>query len=162
MTKRATIWIGLLGLALASAAAAGDYKCTEEAAVCLRKMVHHIKQKGWIGIEAHVPEEGARPVIARVLAGGPAEEAGLQAGDVLVAFAGIRYSEENREALTEAKKKALVPGHAFTLTVDREGRQLEFRLVPIEVPPHILAQWVGEHMIEQHAGPAEPAAAAKP
>lgn len=138
----------LLGLA-ATAVAAGEEgrRCPEEASVCIRQMVERIENKGWIGIEIQTDEE--RPRIRRVLAGSPAEAAGLEAGDLLVALEGIAYSRENEAALHEAKK-ALVPGGRVTFTVERAGERLDVEIVPVKIPRHILTQWVGEHVLEHH------------
>jgi S1-C subfamily serine protease len=60
-------------------------------------------------------------LVGGVRAGSPAEKAGLQAGDILVGFAGktIRSIEEYTAALGEAN-----PGDVVELKVDRKGKIL--------------------------------------
>jgi S1-C subfamily serine protease len=60
-------------------------------------------------------------LIGGVRAGSPAEKAGLQAGDILVGFAGktIRSIEEYTAALGESN-----PGDVVELKVDRKGKIL--------------------------------------
>lgn len=74
-----------------------------------------------------IPEYGAGIVgvlIGGVRAGSPAEKAGLQAGDVLVGFAGktIRSIEEYTAALGGAN-----PGDVVELKVDRKGKILTMK-----------------------------------
>ena len=71
-----------------------------------------------------IPEYGAGVIgvlVGGVRAGSPAEKAGLQAGDILVGFAGktIRSIEEYTAALGEAN-----PGDVVELKVDRKGKIL--------------------------------------
>ena len=59
--------------------------------------------------------EGGRLVVAEVLAGGPAERGGVNAGDVLVALDGLRATEELIAGLEKERK----PGSRVAVTVFR-------------------------------------------
>jgi predicted metalloprotease with PDZ domain len=59
--------------------------------------------------------ENGRLVVAEVLAGGPAQQAGVNAGDVLVAVDGFRASEEAVSRLEKERK----PGTTVVVTVFR-------------------------------------------
>ena len=97
--------------------------------------------RGWLGIEAQElnPELAASfglqaprgVVIAGVVPGGPADEAGLQPGDVLLAI-------DNRPILdarvTMADIAAVAPGESLPLTVVRGGETLEVTLEVGERP----------------------------
>ncbi len=98
--------------------------------------------RGWLGVEAQElnPELAASfglqaprgVVIAGVVPGGPADAAGLQPGDVLLAI-------DNRPILdariTMADIAAVAPGESLPLTVVRGGDTLEVTLEVGERPP---------------------------
>jgi len=64
---------------------------------CLDAMVAKLKTNGWMGIELEIDETTSQMTIKRVVPGSPAEKAGFQPGDVLVALNGIRFGKENEE-----------------------------------------------------------------
>ena len=77
-----------------------------------------------IGITVQVREDGEGIDVTQVTAGGPAQEAGILAGDVLIAVEGQSIAGKT---LTEVS--AQIKGEAGTevkLTVLREGQELEF------------------------------------
>lgn len=66
------------------------------------------------------------PVAYYIQSGGAADQAGLKAGDRIVAFNGTRnpsWDAINEDAL-------LSPGHALPMTVDRNGSELQLTIVP--------------------------------
>ncbi len=146
--------VSLLSLALAlstaSFAAAGGPECDKAHAAKAKQTasVSHDRQeleaklakKGWLGLDTEKDASGAA-VVTRVAPGSPAEQAGFQKGDVLVAFNGVAIQDGNKEALKKAKA-SLGVGKAVSYTVSRAGatRQLSATLAP--VPAEVLAQWV--------------------
>ena len=76
-----------------------------------------------IGLEMWLPQYPA--VLANVLADGPAEKAGLKAGDVVVAIDGkpIRYFSELQTYVTER------PGQEVLVTVRRNGAESTHRVL---------------------------------
>jgi S1-C subfamily serine protease len=74
----------------------------------------------WLGIEF---DEDARPAtIAMVVPGSPAEEAGLQAGDIVHAMGGISvpdFFDKSKNTETYA------PGDEFTLDIERDGERMQ-------------------------------------
>ena len=148
----------LVGLVLVAgiaslAVAGGDgHKCTKTTDECLTAMVSEMKTRGWIGVELD-KNDGGDLIVSRVVAGGPAEAAGIQVGDLFLAMNGIKFGDEkNMEALYTAKKTQKV-GSEVTYTIARKGntKQVALKLAP--VPEETLAQWVGHHMME-HANTA--------
>ena len=77
-----------------------------------------------IGITVQVREDGEGIDVTQVTAGGPAQEAGILAGDVLIAVEGQSIAGK-----TLSEVSAQIKGEAGTevkLTVLREGQELEF------------------------------------
>lgn len=105
--------------------------------------------RGWIGLETDKDASGAY-VVKGVVAGSPAEKAGFQKGDVLLALNGIRFAEANQEDL-KAAKKAMVPGKQVAYTVKRAGAEKSLTATMVAVPRDVLAKWVGEHVLDAHA-----------
>jgi len=72
--------------------------------------------KPWLGIHIHNDDSGVR--VANVVPGSPADEAGLQAGDLVEAVAGEAVGDvrDVLDAVANSKK-----GKAVTVTVNRDG-----------------------------------------
>lgn len=140
-----------LSLILTGSALAGDYheKCTEGTQACLNQLAAKIQKKAWLGVELEKAEE-AGYTITKVIADSPAEAAGFRAGDVLVALNGITIAEENHEALKKAKM-SLEPGSTASYTVKRQGAKQQLAVTLSHVPATVMAEWIGEHMVEHHA-----------
>ena len=138
----------LTSLLLAVPLAAGGPECDWEATACVKYMIDNFENKGWIGIELDFAEQGS-PTIVRVIDGSPAAAAGLLAADTLVAIDGVAYASATEEQL-EAAKSAMVPGRDVRLSVTREGAAMDVTVTLGKVPPAILAQWIGSHLLEQH------------
>ena len=82
------------------------------------------KKNAYVGIGVTIRETEQGYHIDKVTEGGPAEKAGLQAGDIMVAVDGT-----NVVGLPVAQGKELVQGKKRTtvqITVDRAGQQLTF------------------------------------
>lgn len=128
--------------------AAGEKKrCTAETQTCINRMVEQFKGRGWIGIEM---EKGdGRQIITKVVSDSPAQRAGLLPGDAILGFDGISVSE-GEKVVYAAMKKALVPGRTMTLSIERRGTPRQVDVLLAEVPKQLLAQWVGQHVLDQH------------
>ena len=98
--------------------------------------------RGWIGVEPQdlnpelaqtfgvTREEGV--IVTGVLQNGPAAQAGLQPGDVIVAVAG----EPVRNVPELLSKVAMLkPGEKATITAARSDKELELTVVPGKRPP---------------------------
>ena len=147
------IQLTIYGLAVLAATAgpavAGDYKCDHGMVACVKMMKSDLEGRGWVGLEFEPRHSYGPPRIARVLAGSPAEASGLAPGDLVVAFDGIAYAEENAEALKKAKA-AMVPGRKIVFSITRDGEPREVGVTLGAIPPHIVAQWVGQHVLDGH------------
>ena len=132
---------------------AGDHaKCTHSTQECLDHMANKMKNSGWVGVEldTDVPEGYA---VTKIIPGSPAEAAGIQAGDILVALNGVAITHDNEEALMKARKE-WKPGQNVTYTIKRNGSEREVPLTLATWPADALAKVIGEHMLE-HAGNGE-------
>jgi S1-C subfamily serine protease len=140
-------WIAvgvIVAFAGASAALAGGEKCREQhTQASYAEMSKKYAAHGWLGIETEKVADG-RYAVTTIALGSPAEKAGFQKGDVLVALNGARFGEANMEAVKK-EKSSLAPGKAATYTVDRGGAERQLTATLSEVPKEVLAKWVDEH-----------------
>ena len=143
-----TVAILLIVLFAAVPALAGEKKkCSYEAQECLDAMVSKFESRGWVGVELDMDEESGTLTITKTEHQSPAEAAGLKKGDVLVALNGIRFSEENKEAMKGAQAKMTI-GATVTYTVERGGRNMDVDITLAAIPDAVMAKWVGRHMLE--------------
>jgi serine protease Do len=78
----------------------------------------------WVGM--YTAEAGGRLVITGVFSGGPADQAGVEAGDVIVALNG-----EDLESVADFYRKIWAsgpPGVEITLSVNREGQDMHLAI----------------------------------
>jgi predicted metalloprotease with PDZ domain len=86
-------------------------------------------ERGWTGIRAGRGDEG-RARINNISPGSPAEEAGLDRNDVVVAVDGKVVDESEFQRVLEALK----PGGSVHLSVIRSGELKEFTVTPVPYP----------------------------
>jgi len=137
----------MVGAAAVTALAGERHACTASTQECLDYMKAHLSGRGWVGIEY---EQDDMKVV-RVIEGSPAQRAGFRKGDVLVGVNGVDFVAENHDRLMKMQETLMKPGNNVTYTVRRAGKlkSLDVRLV--KVPEEVLAQWVGSHMLKDHA-----------
>jgi len=128
--------------------------CPEEAETCAHQMAEHFKKRGWVGINMNSDEETGRVTVTNVVQNSPAERAGLQEGDVLKALNGVAYTTENEAAL-KTEHESFRPGGTAVFTVDREGQVVDIEVHLEGIPDAILAQWIGQHVLEYHPAQAD-------
>lgn len=102
----------------------------------------------FLGISFENTENGA--LIAEIVAGSPAEAAGLQPGDLITAINGEALSLER--TLGEVFDSSLAPGDTITLSVERAGETLELeatlgvRPAELDVTPQAGVQAIPENV----------------
>lgn len=126
------------------------------------------RARGWLGVGVQELMEcrlyGAdedrcwkRLVVTRVVVDGPADRAGVQPGDTLVALDGARLDR----GLADPAFAALRPGAVVRMEVSRAGRRTTLRVVPAGRPTGTVAVRVptprGETRVIELAGAAPPA-----
>jgi hypothetical protein len=85
-----------------------------------RKPNSEVKRRGALGLELR--DDGRMPTVQVVLAGSPAERAGIRAGDQISHFQGKKTSSSTDLCRLAAKK---LPGQEVRLTIVREGHSRE-------------------------------------
>jgi predicted metalloprotease with PDZ domain len=150
--------LGVLTLAtvprpMAAAEEAPD-ECAAELSQRVRGMVSLILDRGWIGVEL---DEARPPMLTRVVAGGPAERAGVEVGDRWVGVAGFEFADHDKGEVMERLKEVIQPDHTFAIFLLRDDRRIELEITPVAVPRAILAQWIGGHLVEKYAADLLPA-----
>jgi len=136
---------------LAGPAIAADYeKCPEDAEACLSSMAASLKKRGWVGIEMDHDEATDSLTVRSVVPGSPAMKAGFEVGDVLKAMNGIEYAKENRGELKVAYQ-SMTPGATVVYTVERGGKRHPVSVTLSDLPAAVMAQWVGQHMLDYHS-----------
>ncbi len=128
--------------------------CPEDAATCARMMKEQFKKRGWVGINMEYDKEREVTAISHVVANSPAEKAGFQVGDVLQGLNGVEYTEENEESL-KAEHATFQPGDTATFKVERDGKTIDIEVRLEQIPQAILAQWIGQHVLDYHQDEAE-------
>ncbi|HEX5759054.1 MAG TPA: PDZ domain-containing protein [Thermoanaerobaculia bacterium] len=142
-----------LTMSFAGAALAGGAhgKCTEGTSeASLQARVEKMKAYGWLGVEKEKNAAGGYTITA-VAPASPAAKAGFRVGDVLVALNGVALTDANNEALKKAKAN-LGPGKQVRYTLRRDGAEQQLTATLAEVPQEVLAQWLGEHLMDAHLG----------
>ena len=138
-----------LSLAVALPVSAGEkHACKASTDECMKKLQAKIASKGWLGIEYKDAGDGHWK-IKHVVPGSPAEKAGFQKGDILLAVNGVEMSKENKEAYKKAVH-SLGPGSKATYAVKRGGSKMKLTATLDTVPREVMAQWMGEHVLDSH------------
>jgi len=143
----------MLTAAIPVLAAEGD-PCPGEAGKCVEAMMENLSKRGWVGI--NMDKDDGKVVLSAVVPDSPAEAAGLQAGDVLISVNGLAYAEANGKQIKETYQ-SFKPGDETTIVASRDGTEREYTVTLGKLPQHIMAQWVGYHMIEGHGSDGAPA-----
>jgi len=122
-------------------------KCTEDAQTCLNHMSAKMKGAAWAGLKLDKDEKGAYTKVKGVEPGSPAEQAGIQAGDVLVSINGV--AAEDGDAIKKMKSE-LKAGSTATYTVRRGTESKEIAVTLATMPESMIAHNIGTHMMESH------------
>lgn len=132
--------VGLVTAAFAGGAN-GECKTGEAHAKAAHATKAKLAAKGWLGIDTDKDEATGAYRVTKVAPGSPAEQAGFQAGDVLVAFNGIPVKDKER---IKAAKASIGVGSQVTYTVARAGAEQKLAATLAPVPEQVLAQWLAE------------------
>ena len=137
-------------LAAAIPAVAGDKgACKGDPNDCAKKMEQKLANKAWLGISYDTDDQG-RWVVTSIEPDSPAQKAGFEKGDVMLAVDGVKYSKENKSDLKAVYAK-LSPGSEATYVVLRKGGKVKLTATLSHVPNEVQAEWIAEHMSKYHS-----------
>ncbi len=91
-----------------------------------RQYVEHHEEGAYVGVGVLLEPKDGHLMVVRTLQGSPAQQAGIQAGDEIVAVDGESIADK-----VDGEAAALIRGEEGTtvkLTVMRDGRQLDFEI----------------------------------
>ena len=143
-------WVGLMVVAalVAAPALAGGYeKCDHPTQDCLDYMAKKMKNSGWVGVNLEFDDAAGGYALEKVIAGSPAETAGLRAGDIIVAINEVNADGEKSEKMWKTHKSAQI-GDTIVWSVKRGGTDRKIEIVLAPMPADMLAKYIGEHMIQ--------------
>jgi hypothetical protein len=136
-------------LVLAIPAMAGEKeKCSGSGEDCLAKMKAKYAEKAWLGISYETDDSG-HWIVEKVYDRSPAQKAGFEKGDILLAMDGVKYSNDNKKELKAVYAK-LEPGSKTTYWVKRDGEKVKLEATLGNVPEDLQKQWIAEHMQHNH------------
>lgn len=143
--------LALVVLIAVPALAGGDHKkCTAGTQECLDKMAAKLAKAGWLGVEYEPIEGKGYWKLEKVVSGSPAEAAGLEAGQVILAINGVSLADDNKDGIKKVKK-AWTPGTNMTLVVKTSSGKKELHATLGSMPEDRIAMYVGKHMMEHSA-----------
>jgi predicted metalloprotease with PDZ domain len=136
----ATLCALLLG-APANARAA-ESKCPLPLSECMLQYAE-LRDRGWLGIEVERDTTTKIATIVRVIPGGPADKAGLKAGDVIQKTSG--YDQK-----WIAGKAGWKDAKPVQVAVLRSGASVTLPVQCGMIPEDYLAHMIGVHVLEGH------------
>jgi len=125
-------------------------RCPGDLEECLEYLANKMKSSGWVGVELDVDKKEGIYTVVKVLESSPAEAAGIESGDRLVAVNGNPIAEFSEKMLS-GKYDCWKPGNSVTYTIKRDEVDRTIRLILAPMPAEVLARYIGEH-IQMHAG----------
>jgi len=146
--KRFGVILVVVLLVSAPAMAGEKGACNGSPEDCAKKMKTKLAQKAWLGISYDTDDYG-RWVVSEVEPGSPAQKAGFEKGDVMLAVDGVKYSKETKSELKAVYAK-LAPGSEATYVVKRQGGKVKLQATLGHVPDEVQAKWIAEHLSESH------------
>ena len=143
---RVLAMVAIVGLA-ASGFALDASKCTSSTQDCLNYMSRNLENRGWVGIE--VDDEGgiAQMFVSNVVEDSPADKAGFNRGDLLIAVNGVVFAESNKKKIRDIQY-AMKAGDDVVYLVGRRRAKKELRVELGPLPDTVIAQQIGEHMMD--------------
>ena len=126
--------------------------CHKSFQECIDELVGQLASRGWFGMlfanSAMTPDGEELPddlhIFAfEVMSEGPAADGGVKEGDVILKVNGKAY---NDLAELDPVRNAMKVGEVVSMTVKRDGKELELKLTLDEPPASMVAVWLGEYI----------------
>jgi len=134
--------LALVLLLAAVPAAAEQARCPLDLATCLNRF-QLMRERPWMGVGVDRDSLGVYRIVD-VTAGSPAEQAGMQPGDVLEKIGGKPPGD------WFAGKAGWKSGDHGAILVARSGRDRTLDMPYRMIPDEVFARLVGVHMVEGH------------
>lgn len=137
------IVIFLVPLGLSASGAGKETKCTKSLDECVAEKRAEFQERGTIGmlIGRRESAQGGYWTVCRVVPNGPAGDAGLLAGDVVVAWNGEEISTLDEETMLP-RIRSLKIGNRVTVDVQRRDEKKRVILQAIEPEPINVEYWL--------------------
>lgn len=151
MKRSLCVVVAILIMAMALPGLAGEKskkKCDGTPDEYKKKLTQKLAEKPWLGIEMDSKKDG-HYTITKVISDSPAEKAGFEKGDVLLAINGQDYSKDNMKAVKKAWSE-LKPGSKAKYTVLRKSGKLTLKAVLGTMPIEYQKKYIEEHMAKYH------------
>jgi len=129
--------------------------CDGKLEECLEFLANKMKSSGWVGVELEIDKEKGTYTVVKVLEESPAQAAGIEVGDRLIAVNGRPIAEFREKMLSGKKSDCWAPGQSVTYTIKRGDVDRTIRIILAPMPAEVLARYIGEH-IQMHADQDEP------
>ena len=121
-------------------------RCNQTTRECLDYMSRKMRASGWVGVELEF--DGKKFTVQKVIVGSPAKEAGLKVGDILLAIDGVPAREVADRMVSRRNRPKWKPGQLIKYKIEREGRGRTIEIEMTRMPAHVLARYIGQHLIE--------------
>ncbi|MDJ0839888.1 MAG: PDZ domain-containing protein [Acidobacteriota bacterium] len=124
-------------------------KCTASADECTAKFKEWAAKTTYSGIWAEGLFSEEQVTVKEVAPESPAAEAGIKAGDVLVAINGVKLDGISEEAWKE-HRASIKAGAKVWYKINRGGDYKKFAVVVTAMPMEIAAKKLGKHLMKSH------------
>ena len=151
--KRILIFSLLAALVATGAAWAGhgQEKCTSGTQDCLNMMAKNLQKKGLVGVEGEWDDAVNGYRIEQFVDGSHAQQAGIRAGDVMVAVNGIALNDKDA---SYADRENRLPGKTAKVTLLRDDEKVHVKIELVGMSEEQIARVVGDHMLQHAEGEA--------
>ncbi len=143
----------LASISLAVVAGEGHaYKCDASMEECAAAFKKWAETETYSGIYVEGLFSGEKVTISEVAEGSPAAEAGVMAGDVLVAINGHGVAAMTKDKWKEMKAE-IQAGDAVWYKIARNGEYEKLKVTVTAFPMDLAAQKLGYHLMKAHMSP---------
>lgn len=140
------IAIGVVAVAASFPARAVEPQCPLPLDQCVVRY-QHLRERPWLGFEVRVDAATGARRIVDVVAGGPADTAGVKSGDLLQTLGGVDPQSWFAGRLGQDGWRE---GERVAITVRRSGHDETLTLRLGRIPETQVAAWLGRHVLEAH------------
>ena len=145
MKRMALVFVCMAALGVAGPALAAQPKCPLDPETCLAAF-ERMRHRPFVGVLLDQDSSGV-VTVTNVVPGGPAEQAGMKVGDVLIQLNGVPISDAPKLIVGKAGWKT---GVRVRYRVRHGDAERDVALTLGQITDEQLARLIGEHMVEAH------------